>query len=301
MNLKYAFAAAVLATGVSLQAADQWQLKLGYSYRSLGDIDLQAAAQPASNYINGSVIEIGGGITELTANDVSQFNDPINPNQVTYASLGAVGRVTEDSESADGAMISAEFPLMQMDNGNTLNLELSFQALSAEVEATSATTFNYSGFDLGATNFVQNGDIWEASVNTVDLTPLVNPVGNGLTGSTRVGLDLDLYVLSAGVTYGADFNGWSMGFGAGATANFVSSDLTVNTTVANVGSFNDSNSEDEVLMGAYVSAYANVDLTESVFAGVVFRYDEVFENHENESVEADLTGSSSTVYVGMRF
>ena len=288
-----------------------WALKIGVSYRELGDIDMKSydfvnpnPLLQNSDYINGERVPVpdSGHATLVLDNSLYvQYN---------------VGGVSLDRISASG------------DDSGTLNAEagvsIGMEHVLSEVgesEIAVDLTLNYTGTDSKIKRMgVVASDLFTATAAPSDngdvhlvSVPATESVEKGTKtteGTSTFELDVDVLTLGLGMKaiYDADF--FRLTAGAGPTVNLAYTQTQQSDTVnwLHDGSelystSGDGNSDEsfDILLGGYVNVAAEMVFDARWGLGAEYRYDHTFGQAETDHVEADLDGSSGSFFLFMRY
>ncbi len=310
---------ALLGAGAAVNAQQEgsnWAVSVGATYRSFSDVSLNARqfsnpAASADDYVNGgqnSVAGLFGVLDNRNANDPAPAlrgqNDDVGG--ISLDTI-AVGEHDESLDDSVGAAVGANLALTQCDNF-VVGLQLGFSA------AGSHTRDRMPG--------VVTSDLWATVAGTatngggrvaVPHPGAVLPpggVGTGFAttnGYLDMDLDLDVYVLDAGLTGALQLGSARFGVGMGPTLTLADLDLDLTEVVdwnadgARLYSRRLADTTQQALLGVYFSAGVSCDVTERLGVGVEYRHDHVFSELESTYADIDLNGGTTQLKVTYRF
>ena len=290
-----------------------WALKIGVSYRELGDIDMKSydfvSSDPLlqnSEYINGArrLVEGSGYETFVLDNSLLIQNN----------GLGDVSLDRILASSNDSATLNAEA-------GVSIGMEHVLSEVG-ESEIAVDLTLNYTGTDTKvnrkgnpATDLftatrpaAPGGEVHSASAAGPNSIHEDNP--HTTAGTSTLELDVDVLTLGLGMKaiYDADF--FRLTAGAGPTVNLAYTQTQQADTVTWLhdgsplySTPGDGNSDEsfDILLGGYVNVAAEMVFDARWGLGAEYRYDHTFGQAETDHVEADLDGSSGSFFLFMRY
>lgn len=301
MRLTLAFVLLLAAIGTQAREGD-WSLRIGVSYRYLGDIDLKDLdfQNPTlgGEYVNGATDYLGVPDNTLVLDN----------------SLGAqnngVGEVTLDKISADSSGEN-----LDSDVGISIGLEHVLSEVG-ESEIGIELALNYTGTDI---NFSTEGETRtdrfdDASAPSPgafvhDSSPIIAGGGAATVAGLRsFEMELDTLTLSMGMKaiYDADY--FRLTAGAGPSVNFAYTKSSVREAVSWLSDGSElystqaeSDESFDVLFGGYFNLGAEVVFDAQWGVGAEYRYDYTLGKVETEQVEAELDGSSGQLFLFYRY
>jgi hypothetical protein len=292
-------------------SALDWQFSLGAAYRTFGDVDFNGVvfagplAQPddvRGPYINGSNY-MQGPIQVVRVVDVN--NQIAGTNAVLDKASFAGG--SEELDNSGSVILEASGKLWERDSFS-LRLNLSVTSLWSDLN---------TGFSpqVLSDSFSVPGGV--APIQPTNDPPL--PAGSenlaGVAATTALAdYDIEVY----GAVFGAGLSGafkagrFAFTLGAGPTLTIAHMDAHMDEVVNWSGTvFNNPNGSvyrksrtdrtTEVLIGAYAGIGVSCAITESIAAGLEYRYDWIPDQLSGDLADIDLSGHSGILKVTFGF
>ncbi|HAR65950.1 MAG TPA: hypothetical protein DCR55_07035 [Lentisphaeria bacterium] len=285
-----------------------WALKIGVSYRELGDIDMKSYdfTNPllgTSEYVNGAAnyLDIQDN-TLILDNSLNVQNDGVGG--VSLDRVSASGNQSETLSSEAGVTLSMEHVLSEVGESE-IAVELSLNYTGTNTKANRAGTTTSDRY----TPTSNNGSTGAFVHPNSSLGATGEGAGRATTeGMSKFELDVDVLTLGLGMKaiYDADFFRLTAGGGPTVNLAFTQTQQSDTVTWLNDGSelYSTTGDDDEsfdVLFGGYVNLAAEMVFDAQWGVGAEYRYDYTFGQAETDHVEADLDGSSGNFFLFMRY
>lgn len=306
-------AAAVLALPAR---ADGWKLALGASYRSFDEVSFSPLQLSSSGgaFVNGYY----NSDSDYRVEGVDQLDlagwlplGPVFTRGVTFDQTTYAGS-SDGFGGTAGTVITLSRQIRATESGWTFGANFSLGWFSSDLSATATegnglSTTTYGGvlifpFDPGlAVPAAPFSD-------SPGLTMNGPTTGSTTTALVRLDADLDLYVLSLGMSASRSLGPLSIRLEAGPTVNLADFDTSVTQEVRWSSNGNDvyvprPQTDDtlDILFGVYASGGVSWRLTERWEVGIEARWDEVFDDVSTDLAHLELSGVSLSAQVGFSF
>ncbi len=323
-----------LMAATAVQAAGNgWRFFTAATYRVIDDVDFSRAPlvnpayAPATDgvnqyqFVNGT-FDLNAGTFQIA--NAAQY-DPIGWVPATPGPFGVsqtsvfLDQVTAGSQNTDfhhgtaGVVLGVEKP-WRMEGGLELSFRASFWYAADDIDEAAAlntqTTELSIGLVDGGDGVITNPTPLSDSAAGGDDFVFANAAGPGGTATTTAvairSLDMDLYVLSAGLSGKYDLGkGFSLRCGTGPTLNLsrVETRLGAQTTVGGVAgaSWKQTDADTDLAFGWYGRLGLEYQATERVSLGLDWRYDWVFQDVGTDQATIDLDGQSLAISLTVAF
>ena len=265
-------------------SANDWNLKLGVSYRDFKNPKFTADTYPAQT---GAYLD--GQSTVRSLNEVlGELRDTIiaNVNVVTSTGGSASGKGDYGFWESYGLLIGGSYTLSE-DNSLRLSLVADFQYFKND----SGKYATYSG----SSSAIQYVAVYGS------LAPEGEPIGSGPGfggGVAKMTMDMDLYVFDLGISIGYEFeNNFSISIAAGPTISLADIDSSCRI----LGEKKRTDNDTEFEYGFFVSASAAYWFNERFGLSAELRYDNSFGTVGTRYVTQNLDAFGGNLAFLVRF
>ncbi len=267
-----------------------WELSIGPSYRTFGDIDFDSYEFNNPNhadYIDADESTSPNLLTYDSANgpyilDVS--NSEASVRNVTFTGDNA------DLDGAPGFVLGANRKVAE---GWTLDLSLTGVFADQDETFTGSTNVDVTSYALDPNNITPTAARWVAKGISPTTTPA--QIDTALNFDTTV----NLYTVGLGVASEDVFGAWTIRIGAGPTLSLADYDMSRTETLSWASSGQNvysSQTEDDDGLEVHAGGYANVgveyNFSERMGLALNGRYDWIPSDMETDFGEVDLSGFS---------
>ncbi len=292
-----------------------WRYSAGVNWRSIGNMDTKTEdlTPGDSNFVNGSVVDVGAGNFSYTvANSVLQV-DNATLDKIEYQKASIVGGnsdlddsygialiATQEIGTTDHFIVELGLSLTTTFIGDGISTLASTQAFQYDIAPNTWPNANAPNPGGGPDPDVTQA-IFAVS-NQSQIIAATNPV----TTTIDYDLDLDLYTFGYGWNLMYSAEGLKLRIGAGPTLTLIDYDVSRSVAAAFAGStafFNTEVEDDDLALRAGVYAAIGVDcrLGDDWGIGIAGRYDLVASDVHSDIADIDLDGFSGQLFLNFSF